>query len=65
LVALLAACVEIDPALAQRQQDCQQLSYYAVAARYPSDFYDPDERDGRQMIEAAYRVRADVLACLL
>ena len=64
LVALLAACVQIVPSLAARQQDCQKLSYYAVAARYPSDLYEPTEKDARQMIEAAERVRSDVLACL-
>jgi len=64
LVALLAACAEIRPDLASRQEDCQKLSYYAVAARYPSDLYDFNETDGRRMIEAAHRVRADILACL-
>ena len=64
LVALLAACVPINPSLATRQQDCQRLNYYAVAARYPSDLYEPTEADARQMIEAAHRIRADVLACL-
>ncbi|MFZ0963954.1 MAG: HEPN domain-containing protein [Terriglobia bacterium] len=64
LVALLAACVPLNPSLATRQQDCQKLSYYAVAVRYPSDLYEPTETDARQMIEAAHRIRADVLACL-
>jgi HEPN domain-containing protein len=64
LVALLAICVQINPSLAVRQQDCQKLSYYAVAARYPSDLYEPTETDARQMIEAAQRIRSDVLACL-
>jgi HEPN domain-containing protein len=63
LVALLAACVQVKPTLAARQLDCQKLSYYAVAARYPSDVYEPTETDARQMIEAAHRVRSDVLAC--
>ena len=56
--------VQLHPALAARQQDCQKLSYYAVAARYPSDLYEPTESDARQVIEAAHRVRSDVLACL-
>jgi len=64
LVALMAACVALHPSLATRQQDCQKLGYYAVAARYPSDLYEPTETDARQMIEAAHRIRADVLACL-
>ena len=64
LVALLASCVPLNPALAARQQDCQKLSYYAVAVRYPSDLYEPTETDARQMIEAANRIRSEVLACL-
>jgi HEPN domain-containing protein len=64
LVALLAACVPLNPTLTVRQQDCQKLSYYAVAVRYPSDLYEPTETDARQMIEAAQRIRADILAIL-
>ena len=64
LVALFAACVQLNPSLSARQQDCQKLSYHAVTARYPSDLYEPTETDARQMIEAAQRVRSDVLACL-
>ena len=64
LVALLTECVPVAPTLAQRQQDCQRLSYYAVAARYPSDVFEPNEKDAREMIEAARRIRSDVLACL-
>jgi HEPN domain-containing protein len=64
LVALLAVCVQINPGLATRQQDCQKLSYYAVTARYPSDLYEPTESDARQMIEAAHRIQTDVLACI-
>ncbi len=64
LVALLAACVPLSPPLATRQQDCQKLSYYAVAARYLSDLYEPTETDARQMVEAALRIRTDILACL-
>ena len=64
LVALLAAWVPLNPSLTTRQPDCQKLSYYAVAARYPSDLYEPTETDARQMIDAAQRIRSDVLASL-
>jgi HEPN domain-containing protein len=64
LTALLAGCVEIDPNLADLHQDCQKLSYYAVASRYPADLYEPDEKEARQMIEAARRLRAAIVACL-
>jgi HEPN domain-containing protein len=64
LVSLLTGCVEIDPSLAGLQQDCQKLSYYAVASRYPADLYEPQEKEVREMIEAARRLRAAILACL-
>ena len=64
LIALLAACAEIDPSLAGLQQDCQRLRYYAVSSRYPADLYEPDEPEARQMIDAARRVRTALLACL-
>lgn len=64
LVALLTECIALNAALTSRQRDCQRLSYYAVAARYPNDVFDPDEKDAREMIEAARRIQADVLACL-
>jgi hypothetical protein len=50
--------------LAGLQQDCQKLSYYAVASRYPADLYEPQEEESRQMIEAARRLRAAILAGL-
>jgi HEPN domain-containing protein len=64
LIALLAACAEIDPSLAGLQEDCQELGYYAVASRYPADLYEPEEKEARQMVDAARRVRAEILACL-
>ena len=41
-----------------------KLTYYAVTARYPSDLYEPTETDAREMIEAAQRIRTDILACI-
>ena len=64
LIALLSACVQVTPGLAKLQQDCQRLTQYAVASRYPDDLYEPDEKDGREMIEATRRVRAEILSCL-
>jgi hypothetical protein len=46
------------------QQDCQKLSYYAVSSRYPADLYEPQEKEARQMIDAARRLRAAILASL-
>ena len=64
LTALLSACVQVAPKLANVQQDCQRLGYYAVASRYPDDLYEPDEEDARQMVDAVRRVRTEILSCL-
>jgi HEPN domain-containing protein len=64
LVALLSACVQVEPSLAKLQQDCQRLTYYAVASRYPDDLNDPDEKDGHEMIEGVRRVRTEILSRL-
>lgn len=61
LVALLAACVEVEPSLSILERDCRDLSAFAVGARYPDDIYEPDEEDGRRMIAAMNRVRTAVL----
>ncbi len=64
LVALLAACVQIDPNLATLQRDCQRLTYHAVASQYPDDLHEANEEDGREMIEAVRRVRSEILSRL-
>jgi HEPN domain-containing protein len=64
LIALLAACVEVNPALAGLEEDCRRLSYYSVTSRYPADLYEPGEDDAREMIAAARRVRAQILSGL-
>ena len=55
LVALLAACVQVNSSLTVRQRDCQRLSHYAVAARYPSDIYEPTEKDAYGLFIAKNR----------
>ena len=64
LVALLAQCVSIDLHLAALESDCRALTAFGVAARYPDDLFEPTERDGREMVEAAQRVRMAILAKL-
>lgn len=61
LVALLTECVELDPSLAILEEDCRNLTYFAVSARYPDDIYEPGEQDGREMIAAMHRVRSRIL----
>jgi HEPN domain-containing protein len=64
LVALLAQCVTLDPSLAELENDCRKLTYYAVGSRYPDMLYEPDEEDGREMVSAMHRVRSAILARL-
>lgn len=64
LIALLTGCVEIDSSLTPLEDDCRRLSYFAVASRYPADLYDADEKDAREAIAAARRVRDRVVSLL-
>jgi HEPN domain-containing protein len=64
LVALLAACCEVEPALAELDETCRRLNAFAVEARYPSDIYEPTEPDAREAVAALDRVRRTVLAFL-
>ena len=63
-VALLAQCVVFDQSLAALEADCRALTSFGVASRYPDDVFEPDETDGREMVEAAKRVRTAILAKL-
>ncbi|MCX7751150.1 MAG: HEPN domain-containing protein, partial [Candidatus Bipolaricaulota bacterium] len=64
LVALLASCVEIEPRLAALEEDCRRLTTFGTAVRYPTPLGEPTPADGRAMVEAAERVRKQVLALL-
>lgn len=64
LVALLAQCVTLDSNLATLESDCRALTSFGVAARYLDDLFEPTEQDGRDMVQAAQRVRTVVLAKL-
>lgn len=64
LVALLAQCIEHDAGLADLESDCRTLTSYGVVARYPADLFEPTEADGRDLVEAARRIRARILALL-
>lgn len=61
LIVLLTGCVRIDEGLLPLEDDCRRLTYYAVSVRYPSDLFEPGEEDGRSLVEAALRVREEVL----
>ena len=64
LVALLTACVGINPNLASLEHDCRKLTYFAVSSRYPDDLFQPGEVEGREMLAAARRVQSQILAIL-
>jgi len=57
LVALLAQCAALDQSLASLEDDCRRLTYYAIGSRYPDTLYEPDEDDGRLMVDAMHRIR--------
>lgn len=63
-VALLAQCVDFDKSLADLEEDCRALTSFGIASRYPDDVFEPDETDGRKMVEAAKRVRNSILSRL-
>ena len=64
LVAILSECVMIDSSLSQLEEDCRKLTYFAVSGRYPDDVFEPDEQDGRNMVEALNRLRSVILPLL-
>jgi HEPN domain-containing protein len=60
LVALLAVCAQQVPSLAECEDDCRELTAFAVTVRYPEEVFEPVEEDGRRMIAAMARVREAV-----
>jgi HEPN domain-containing protein len=64
LIALLAQCVDIDCTLSDLEADCRKLTSYGIAARYPDDLFEPGETDGSELVAAARRLRARILALL-
>lgn len=63
LVVLLTACTDIEPGLSDLEEDCEQLSLYAVESRYPG-LHASGEDEGRTMTDAAHRIRQRVLDVL-
>ncbi len=64
LIALLAQCVNVDRTLSDFEADCRKLTSYGIAARYPDDLFEPGETDARELVSAARRLRARILALL-
>ena len=61
LVALLNQCILIDRELANLQEACMRLTYYAVVVRYPDDFYEPDEIEGIEMVTLSKRIQERII----
>lgn len=51
-------CIERDSDFSQ--VDVGDLSFYAVEARYPDDFYIPTEKEAGESLEKAIKVKAFV-----
>ncbi len=64
LVALLAQCAGIEPALASLESNCRRLGVYSTAGRYPDDLYQPTEDDARETAAIARQIRERILANL-
>lgn len=52
---LLEICIEEDNDFSQ--VDIGDLSFYAVEVRYPDDFYIPTEKEARESLEIAQKVK--------
>jgi len=61
LIVLLAKCVEFEGELENLEEDCRRLTVFAVGSRYPDDLFEPSREDAMGMVEAAKRVREQVL----
>jgi HEPN domain-containing protein len=61
LVALLARCVEWEKDLAHLEGDCRKLTVYAIGSRYPDDLFEPTREDALDLVDAARRIRDEVL----
>jgi len=64
LVALLVECAQIDPSLADLKPECDRLTVFAIASRYPMPFGEPSEADGHAMVAAAEKIRTAILELL-
>ncbi len=55
---LISRCAEIDPDFVQLLgEKTERLTYYAVEARYPDDFYMPTDEETRQAMETVENMK--------
>ena len=64
LVALLAQCLSVNAKLADLEEGCRRLTYYAVTSRYPDDLYEIDEEEGAEMVLLSQTIQERVVALL-
>ena len=57
LVNLNAECCRIDASFQQWEEACEQLTDYAVEARYPDDLLEYSESDAEQAVTSATQFR--------
>ena len=60
LVALLSKATEIESSLEQLTGLCQRLNYYAVSSRYPDHLFEPDEKEGKEMVTISQAIQRTV-----
>jgi len=64
LVALLVECAQTHSSLVDLKPECDRLTVFAIASRYPMPFGEPGEADGHAMVAAAEKIRATILELL-
>jgi aconitase A len=60
---LLNKCADFDRSLSKLKYDCQELNVYAALSRYPEGQVPPEQKC-REMVEAAQRIKTEVVARL-
>lgn len=66
LVNLLSECAALDPGMETLKDDCFILADYSTAVRYPNELaeHEPGEKEGREAVDAARRIKKAVEASL-
>lgn len=64
LGALLTLALSIAPQLKSLKEDCDRLTPYGIAVRYPDNLTNIEEAEGREAVEAARRIQARTVPLL-
>ncbi|MCH8295741.1 HEPN domain-containing protein [Candidatus Poribacteria bacterium] len=60
LVSLLGECNQIDSSFAEWEEVCEQLTSYAIEARYPAEFSEYSVEEAEDAVSSATRFKAFV-----